>query len=99
VRLGDWEADTVIGKVHKGVLVALAERVSKKTLIADVTGQGSWRLIRWETLNYFAICPLRKAKCWVSSKSYVFEGRDFSIQEVSGRGRWHCMRLLGLLLS
>lgn len=33
VRLGDWEADTVIGKGHKGVLVTLADRVSKKTLI------------------------------------------------------------------
>lgn len=33
-RLGDWEADTVIGKGHKGVLVTLAERVSKKTFIA-----------------------------------------------------------------
>jgi len=31
VRLGDWEADTVIGKGHQGVLVTLAERVSKKT--------------------------------------------------------------------
>lgn len=29
-RLGDWEADTVIGKGHKGVLVTLADRVSKK---------------------------------------------------------------------
>lgn len=36
IRLGDWEADTVIGKGHKGVLVTLAERVSKKTLIAQV---------------------------------------------------------------
>lgn len=35
-RLGDWEADTVIGKGHKGVLVTLADRVSKKTLIAAV---------------------------------------------------------------
>jgi IS30 family transposase len=34
IRIGDWEADTVIGKGHKGVLVTLAERVSKKTLIA-----------------------------------------------------------------
>ncbi len=34
VRIGDWEADTVIGKGHKGVLVTLADRVSKKTLIA-----------------------------------------------------------------
>jgi len=38
-RLGDWEADTVIGKGHKGVLVTLAERVSKKTLIAKVNSK------------------------------------------------------------
>jgi len=36
VRLGDWEADTVIGKGHKGVLVTLSERVSKLNLIARV---------------------------------------------------------------
>lgn len=35
-RLGDWEADTVIGKGHKGVLVTLSERVSKLNLIACV---------------------------------------------------------------
>lgn len=28
-RLGDWEADTMIGKNHKGALVTLDERVSK----------------------------------------------------------------------
>lgn len=38
-RIGDWEADTVIGKGHKGVLVTLAERVSKKTLIAYVSSK------------------------------------------------------------
>jgi IS30 family transposase len=36
VRIGDWEADTVIGKGHKGVLVTLADRMSKKTLIEQV---------------------------------------------------------------
>ena len=39
VRIGDWEADTVIGKGHKGVLVTLADRVSKKTLIAHVSSK------------------------------------------------------------
>jgi len=34
-RLGDWEADTVIGKGHKGVLVTLTERRSRLTLIAS----------------------------------------------------------------
>lgn len=33
-RLRDWETDTVIGKVHKGVLVTLTERRSRLTLIA-----------------------------------------------------------------
>lgn len=36
IRIGDWEADTVIGKGHKGVLVTLSERVSKLNLIAHV---------------------------------------------------------------
>jgi IS30 family transposase len=36
VRLGDWEADTVISKGHKGVLMTLVDRVSKKTLLAQV---------------------------------------------------------------
>lgn len=35
-RIGDWEADTVIGKGHKGVLVTLSERVSKLELIARI---------------------------------------------------------------
>ncbi|MDP0588860.1 MAG: IS30 family transposase [Candidatus Endonucleobacter bathymodioli] len=36
IRLGDWEADTVIGKRHKGVLVTLTERVSKLNLVKRV---------------------------------------------------------------
>jgi IS30 family transposase len=36
MRLGDWEADTVIGKGHKGVLVTLTERVSKLNLVKRV---------------------------------------------------------------
>ncbi|MCK5895006.1 MAG: IS30 family transposase [Endozoicomonadaceae bacterium] len=39
IRIGDWEADTVIGKGHKGVLVTLADRVSKKVLIAHVASK------------------------------------------------------------
>jgi IS30 family transposase len=40
-RLGDWEADTVIGKGHQGVLVTLTERVSKLELIAVVPSKHS----------------------------------------------------------
>jgi IS30 family transposase len=38
-RIGDWEADTVIGKGHKGVLVTLTERCSKLNLIAHVSSK------------------------------------------------------------
>lgn len=33
MRIGDWEADTVVGKNHKGFLVTLVERKTKFTLI------------------------------------------------------------------
>jgi transposase, IS30 family len=35
-RLGDWEGDTVIGAEHQGVLVTLAERKSRYTLVKRV---------------------------------------------------------------
>lgn len=35
-RIGDWEADTVIGKNHKGALVTAVERKSKYTVIQYV---------------------------------------------------------------
>jgi IS30 family transposase len=36
-RLGDWEADTLIGKSHKQALVTLTERKSRLTLLGKVT--------------------------------------------------------------
>jgi IS30 family transposase len=35
-RLGDWEADTLIGKNHQQAIVSLVERQSKLTLLAKV---------------------------------------------------------------
>ena len=35
-RIGDWEADTVIGKHQKGALVSLVDRKSKLTLVGKV---------------------------------------------------------------
>lgn len=35
-RIGDWEADTVIGKYHKGALVSLVDRKTKLTLVGKV---------------------------------------------------------------
>ena len=38
-RIGDWEADTVIGKGLNGIQAILSERVSKLNLIAQVVTQ------------------------------------------------------------
>ena len=35
-RLGDWEADTIVGKGHQQAIVSLTERQSKLTLLAKV---------------------------------------------------------------
>jgi IS30 family transposase len=32
-RIGDWEADTIVGAGHKGAILSLVERVSKYTLL------------------------------------------------------------------
>jgi len=38
-RMGDWEADTIIGKNHKGAIVTLDERVSKLRLAFPLAGK------------------------------------------------------------
>ncbi len=38
-RIGDWEADTIIGKNHKGAIVMLDERKSKLRLAAPLKGK------------------------------------------------------------
>jgi IS30 family transposase len=36
-RIGDWEADTLIGRHHRGAVVSLVERKSQFTLLGQVT--------------------------------------------------------------
>jgi len=38
-RIGDWEADTIIGKGHSGAIVSLVERVSRYTLLRRLPGK------------------------------------------------------------
>jgi IS30 family transposase len=38
-RVGDWEADTIIGKNHKGAIVTMDERQSKLRLAAPLPGK------------------------------------------------------------
>jgi len=38
-RIGDWEADTIIGKGHSGAIVSLVERTSRYTLLRSLPGK------------------------------------------------------------
>ena len=40
-RISDWEADTIIGRNHKGAMVTLVERKSKYTLIRKINRKTS----------------------------------------------------------
>ena len=40
-RIGDWEADTIIGRNHKGAILTLVERRSKYTLIRKINRKTS----------------------------------------------------------
>ncbi len=70
-RLGDWEADTVIGKGHRGALVTLAERKTRFMLAHPVR-----RKTKLETANALLhlLSPIAQ---WVRTITYD-NGREFS---------------------
>jgi len=54
-RIGDWEADLIVGKNHQGVALTLTERKSRFTLLrtfpskhADPITQGIKELLQWD---------------------------------------------------
>ena len=54
-RIGDWEADLILGKNHQGVALTLTERKSRFTLLrtfpgkhADPSTQGIKELLKWD---------------------------------------------------
>ena len=49
-RLGDWEADTLVGKGHQGALVSLVERKSRYTLLWPVKRRQA-DLVRQATIS------------------------------------------------
>ena len=71
IRIGDWEADTVIGKGHKGVLVTLADRVSKKTLIAHVASKHA------EVVTNAIIKLLKSEKAYLHTITFD-NGKEFA---------------------
>lgn len=73
-RVGDWEADTMIGKNHKGVFVTLDERKSKLRLAMPVSNKRA-RNVTNAMLNLFK--PLKHVV-----KTITFDnGKEFALHE------------------
>ncbi len=73
-RIGDWEADTMIGKNHKGVFVTLDERKSKLRLAMPVSNK------RARDVTDAMISLFNPLKCFV--KTITFDnGKEFAFHE------------------
>ena len=73
-RIGDWEADTIIGKNHKGAIVTLDERKSKLRLAFPLSGKKSQLVLDATVLI------LDPIKTFV--KTITFDnGKEFTLHE------------------
>lgn len=77
-RIGDWEADTVIGKAHKGALVSLTERRSKLSLIYKVERKTS-DLVKKAMSKL--LLPLKEIVHTITSDN----GKEFAMHEETAR--------------
>lgn len=73
-RLGDWEADTMIGKGHQGALVTLDERKSKLRLALPVANKTA------EAVTSSIITLLSGFKGWVHTLTFD-NGKEFAKHE------------------
>jgi len=73
-RLGDWEADTMIGKGHKGVLVTLDERKSKLRLAIPAAKKTA------EAVTSSIVTLLDRFKDWVYTITFD-NGKEFANHE------------------
>lgn len=73
-RVGDWEADTIIGKNHKGAIVTLDERVSKLRLAFPLAGKKA------QCVLDATVLVLEPIKSFV--KTITFDnGKEFTLHE------------------
>jgi IS30 family transposase len=77
-RVGDWEADTIIGKHHKGALMTLDERKSKLRLAAPLPSKKA------QPVKQAAIDLLHPIKRFVETITFD-NGKEFSLHEAIAR--------------
>jgi len=77
-RVGDWEADTIIGKNHKGAIVTLDERKSKLRLAAPLTGKKA------QAVKEAIIALLNPIEQFIETITYD-NGKEFTLHESIAR--------------
>jgi IS30 family transposase len=73
-RVGDWEADTIIGRHHKGAIITLDERKSKLRLAAPLQSKKA------QHVKQAAIDLLQPIKLFVETITFD-NGKEFSLHE------------------
>ena len=73
-RVGDWEADTIIGKNHKGAIMTLDERKSKVRLAAPLQSKKA------QPVKQATIDLLQPIKLFVETITFD-NGKEFSLHE------------------
>ena len=77
-RIGDWEADTIIGKNHKGAIVTLDERKTKLRLAAPLPGKKA------QAVTEAMLSLLQPIYQFV--KTLTFDnGKEFTLHEIIGK--------------
>ena len=93
-RLGDWEADTIIGKNHQQAIVSLVERKTKFCLLAKLE-QKTAALLEQAACGKLAAHKAKvqtitsdngREACQSSANCRIFGGRFFLCQSVSLMG-------------
>ena len=64
-EIGHWEADTVIGANHQGVLLTLVERVTKYTIVAKLPSKNA------ESLSNMLISKANKCRIPIKCRIQV----------------------------
>ncbi len=74
LRIGDWEADTIIGKNHKGAILTLDDRVSKLRLAAPL---GAKKASRVQVMMSVLLAPIKEFVHTITFDN----GKEFTLHE------------------
>jgi IS30 family transposase len=77
-RIGDWEADTIIGSRHKGALLSCTERKSKLTLLRKLETKGALEVKR-NCIDLLSPCADQVHTITVDNGKEFSDHRDIAV--------------------